>query len=794
MLNTGNVVAIDAGSSDAQARVHLARLPAALHRLREKNLQLLQQLLDALFEQVDDALFARADNADSNQEQSLYFDSMREIRVSRRALVKAFSNNLDRAFSLLLEGDSTAEMSPIDSASAASLDLVKNDELEELVAVDSMVNKANAACAELIQHLTLRIDNQVAVKVYAGNNPLSPKKICEAFTAPVQSLVIDIKAKLVLFKLFDQVVMVKLGDIYTELNKLLIDLNILPSLQQDLQRSQQAKQKASRESAVYSQASETAPAVGDSGADFEALRQLLPAADFSTSVQAAPAVQLLSYLSQLQLSSCNEAAPLNLTTLSDEFVQRGGAGASISPVEGDVINLVNMLFEFILDDRNLPAAMKGLLARLQIPILKVALSDKSFFSRGGHPARRLMNEMATAALGWQAEDSEGVRQPCDRFYRKVEAIVERILSDYSDDAEVFSELLADFLSFVEKEQRRAKLLEQRTIDAEGGKAKSELARALVDEALAEIIAELAADIELPSVAQQLSKAWGNVMLLTALQLGDGCELWQQQRQTAHDLVWSLTAPLDKQNRYALLKLVPRLLKELRQGLESISYNSFELSQLFKQLEAAHMQRLRSQPLATAEKVKASDQNSSAQEPVAVSKTADEKDAVSATQEPEIESSVKEVPAEAVAAHKAPVVEVVAEPEIVEPSPQSKLGAAEEAVAGAEPSEISPANQQDVSEQNPFLPQVDALTQGSWFEMQTGADSTSYFRCRLAAIIRSVDKYIFVNRAGMKVAEKSRQELALCLQHNQLRMLDDSMLFDRALENVIGNLRESRGLV
>jgi len=87
--------------------------------------------------------------------------------------------------------------------------------------------------------------------------------------------------------------------------------------------------------------------------------------------------------------------------------------------------------------------------------------------------------------------------------------------------------------------------------------------------------------------------------------------------------------------------------------------------------------------------------------------------------------------------------------------------------------------------------VNNITQGTWFEMQ--GEAGEKYRCRLAAIIRSVGKYIFVNRSGMKVAEESRESLAIALQTKRLTILDDGMLFDRALEAVIGTLREQRTL-
>ncbi len=86
--------------------------------------------------------------------------------------------------------------------------------------------------------------------------------------------------------------------------------------------------------------------------------------------------------------------------------------------------------------------------------------------------------------------------------------------------------------------------------------------------------------------------------------------------------------------------------------------------------------------------------------------------------------------------------------------------------------------------------VASLAQGAWFDLESGAGEDP-LRCRLAAYIRPTGKYIFVNRNGVKVAEKSQLELALALKSGQMRALDHTMLFDKALETVVTNLRQAK---
>src|SRR5690606_40996119 len=105
-----------------------------------------------------------------------------------------------------------------------------------------------------------------------------------------------------------------------------------------------------------------------------------------------------------------------LERLLERASAKSGKARVVGEVDEDVINLVSMLFEFILDDRTLPDSLKALIGRLQIPLLKVAVLDQSFFSRGSHPARRLLNEIATAPTGW----GDQVETQSDSHYTTIE--------------------------------------------------------------------------------------------------------------------------------------------------------------------------------------------------------------------------------------------------------------------------------------------------------------------------------------------------------------------------------------
>ncbi|MNI24536.1 hypothetical protein D3C73_781600 [compost metagenome] len=599
------------------------------------------------------------------------------------------------------------------------------DELERSLAVEAMVNKVLNRDGFALDQLTARLSTLIGKKLVTGHNPLGPAMLCEYFMQAARNLGVEIKVKLIILKLFERYVLSDADQLYTEANQLLIATGILPDL-----KSAPARRALDRaQASVQAESTETsAPLDQDVQEVFAALQELLlhvrgrvaPTLEVSAPAQPISTRDLLRMLSHLQQYVPPPAVQddFDLRNQLEQLLTRvslkSGKSRVVGVADEDVINLIAMLFECILDDRNLPDSLKALIGRLQIPMLKVAVLDKSFFSRGCHPARRLLNEIAAAAMGWgDCDDHQR-----DSLYLRIEQVVQRLLSDFVDDPAIFSDLLAEFLAFTSDERRRSDLLEQRTRDAEEGRARAELARQQVEQVLNAVLLGKVLPKQVLAFVQQ---AWSQVLLLTCLKHGDQSEQWQADVQTLEQLVWSVQRHDEPDTEMRLLELVPGLLKALREGLSRSAFDPFATAEFFSELESLHVQAFE---------------------------------------------------------QKAPEADA---PLMVQVQEQIQLPTADEGSVDTDSAAVDDES----------LLQVDRLQVGGWVEFQEDEDNT--LRCKLAAIIDATGKYIFVDRTGMKVRERSRESLALDVRRNTVRILDDTLLFDRALESVIDNLqRLNRG--
>ncbi len=785
------------------------KLPKLIERLRDYALVGFEKAFAHMLDTADDTLFDLADKSASNRDQSQYFDAMRELRIKRKGMENVFRQELYNAFHQLsgpvaAEADERAQTYNLDA-----LTLVKEDELEENLAIDAMVNRARTKNEEALRFLARRFDSVVPeVQVEPENIPVGPKQVCESFRVAANTLTLDLKSRLVVYKLFERGVCEQLADIYEDLNNFLADNGVLPDLHIRKPRRQPAP-AASRAKApaggAFDSATEDADAA-DGGVDiktevFNALRELLATrkatpleSEAGLGMPLMPLIetpQLLQALSNLQHDPRGAAPLMSAQELRQSLASRlpvvGGGrvdAQAVGSVNDDVIDIVSMLFDFILGDSNLSDDIKAQIGRLQIPMLKVALVDKTFFSNRNHPARLLLNEMAYAGIGWDPE-----RRGRDGLQGKIEGIVQRVLNDFDDDMRLFDELLADFRAYVEEERRRAAILEKRTREAEEGRARTEAAKLATDAVLQRLIGEQS----LPPIGERLlHDVWSKVLLLEHLRGGEDGEGFRTAVVVAEDLVRSIRVR-SQAEKAQLPQLLPSLVKRLRAGFEAISYGAIEASALLHELERVHLTVLRMQfpPAATVPAPVPAAVADIARAPASPSGITTSGATPAKTDAPfVVEADVP--PSTPVSRETDLLADLLPDPTEEDAALLAALDiepAAAERVSGADENEIVLGTPEPVVESpvdETALAQVDALPVGAWVELREGDKP---LRAKLAAKIPNVGKLIFVNRSGMKVAEFTRPGFAVALKRGGVKLLDDAALFDRALEAVIGNLRK-----
>jgi len=714
--------------------------------LDELNAQLNDMLSNA-----DDHFFDKSGKSDDSR----HFIALRTIRVKKDGLLNRFKQEMVNHFRTDIGefDESLFEISAeVESLSFESLALVEDEDLEEQIAVDTMVSRARKENGEALENIRLRLEVIMPTTVITEDiNPFDPSFVATAFSVAIKPIQLDVEFRLVLFKYFERNVIHELELVYQDINNFFIEQGILPELV--LAKITRQSISARRIQRVEEEA-KSDKTTSENQEILAVLSELLAnkRGDIESGVpQQVDTDELVKALSNIQIAlPDNELASDMSNVISLQDVRKQISTHLPSNVVGqlnngalgqfndDMIDVVTMLFDFILDDDNLKPEVKAIISRLQIPILKVGLVDKSFFSDRKHSARLLLNELAHAGLTWDPSDPSS-----KAMFDKIQNTVESVCSDFSDDTQLFDKLLESFVAFKHAHQKRSTIFEKRTREAEEGKARAEGAKGKVNKELQKICYKK----HVPEVVQQLLKqVWVHVMFLEGLKGEE--EAWSTVCKLARMLVWSVQPVKEQVRLDKLIKTVPVLIKNLKLGFNKISFSQIESSGFLDRLEDVHRQVI-------------NDAKEFIEE--------DSKDTIIRLKPVmpfvETESAIEEqeTPEEEI-----PVVDIE-----------------EIAFSKEEIGQTNSNSQSEIRVTEASKAAVESLHAGSWLELKIGDE---FKRCKLAAKIVSSGKFIFVNRSGVKVAEYLTDELAAEYQVGNLQILDDEALFDRALESVISNLR------
>ena len=243
------------------------------------------------------------------------------------------------------------------------------------------------------------------------------------------------------------------------------------------------------------------------------------------------------------------------------------------------IEIVGMLFDHVLQDNQVPAEIKAMLSRLQFPVLKVALTDAEFFASGVHPARRLIDRLASTAVGWEPYGDEN-----QRYRAEVDRVVQQVLERFDKDIGVFDQLLNEFESF---------LAEMPTRDTDPvARAKRALEEAEKREVLTintTIQVRRAFEhVHLePYLREFLVGPWVQALVSATLRDEQTPGFSKAFRQVIHDVVWSVQPKVSADERKRLVGLIPGMTRVLRDGLNMIRMPEQDQQNFLKDLMASH---------------------------------------------------------------------------------------------------------------------------------------------------------------------------------------------------------------
>ena len=225
--------------------------------------------------------------------------------------------------------------------------------------------------------------------------------------------------------------------------------------------------------------------------------------------------------------------------------------------EKAIIEIVALMFQSILAEERIPPAVRVWFARLQMPVLRVAIAEPEFFGSLEHPARQLIDRMGSCVMGFDATSISGsaLEAEIKRVVQVIEQYPETGRRVFQLVYEEFQRFLSRFLTEDAPTQRLVSVAQQ-------VEQKETLAIQYTIE-LRSMLSDLPVRDE---IREFLFKVWAEVLALSAVRNGPQHEETLALKSSASELVWAASAKPNRQERAKVIQDLPRLLQRLRQGM------------------------------------------------------------------------------------------------------------------------------------------------------------------------------------------------------------------------------------
>ena len=606
-----------------------------LTECRDQLINSLSLWLHEIAAPISEELFVLADSTRERLLQTRYLDLRADIEKDWSHLVETFRRNLASEAERCQNGSNTSittRETPLEIPDFEGLTLVDDGDLSEHIVIREFAAQIAETCDEELYTLNRRVAALLGHDELAENsNPLAPKIICQALSDACSAIGSDAENRLLLLRRIERHLHRGLPPIYQQINTSLIERGILPELKRSYRKSDifgEARASASPTASAGGSTSLPSTAAGQMintpaipSNILETLQRLAssrPSPSLTPPGQSLPGSGIapsgttgmiaggtvgnvdldINAINNMLMNSLGEmqhvAGPIGnapivnqvrLVRESDNAKQAGGMTAV-------TIDIVAMLFDFIFDDDHIPVAIKALLSRLQIPVLKVAMLNPGFFADRSHPTRRFLGGVSGISIRWGGSVEEN-----DPFYVKLAELVERIQTEFENDVEIFGTALSELEAFVDEREKEetagtqavARIILQREHAAEA-----------LDRARRTTIDFCAAKSLPPVVTAFLNDHWAMVLQAAELTGDEKKTERQAAEQTMRDLAWSIEAKKTPDDRLKLIGLLPKLLGQINKGLDCINIDSALRQRFFDELVKHHSAALKGEirPAAT----------------------------------------------------------------------------------------------------------------------------------------------------------------------------------------------------
>ncbi|UGB38448.1 DUF1631 family protein [Frateuria soli] len=524
--------------------VRIQRLVAELRGLCNARLQ--PALVDAL-DALDDALYQHAERSRGHLEQQRCFDSRAMVRCHRAAFLRLIADHVARSFARLGEVHEAGNV----LAPAPSLSLLGREEHELNAALEQLISRGEAHTGPVLAELSYRMAVLVGAPPLEGEAlPASPQSLSAAVRQAIPALDLPADHQVLLVQALERKLAPILPALYEAANAHLLAGGILPHLRAfagarpanapPAPPSMKAPTPANEPARPATAASHEPIAVLENLRDLLA-RQRAGVARVVTG-QAASAAELEMALGALQqhLVQVTDRASRELRSaqrLREELLTHLNAGkpagavrTGLSEEQDDTVELVARLFEQLGQQLHPGPGATALLGDLQVPILRMAMSDRGFFEQAEHPARHLLGTLAEATNDWG--DGKDIDPDLATQLSRLVARAQR----EAPSAGLYTSLLADIRHHLAQLSRKAQVTERRQVEAMQGRERLHQARERASEVLNARFAETTPRGLLRAL---LDRAWSDVLALALLRHGEDSEAFTERLRLTDQLLGRL---------------------------------------------------------------------------------------------------------------------------------------------------------------------------------------------------------------------------------------------------------------